>query len=111
MFPMPTAASRPSPGTRSQWGITVCSRARGVRAARIEGSAMRIVATGATGNLGSSVVERLARDPRVADVIGVARRTLSEVRPKTQYGTADVAYLRAVMCEFATARAPSPPIP
>jgi UDP-glucose 4-epimerase len=35
---------------------------------------MRIVVVGATGNIGTSLVEALAADPRVSEVVGVARR-------------------------------------
>lgn len=35
---------------------------------------MRVVIVGATGNIGISLVERLARDRRVGNVVGVARR-------------------------------------
>lgn len=35
---------------------------------------MRIVVTGATGNIGTSVVDALRADPAVHDVVGVARR-------------------------------------
>ena len=35
---------------------------------------MRIVVTGATGNVGTSVVEALAADPRVTEIVGLARR-------------------------------------
>ena len=38
---------------------------------------MRIVVTGATGNVGTSVLDALGRDPRVADIVGVARRAPS----------------------------------
>jgi nucleoside-diphosphate-sugar epimerase len=36
---------------------------------------MRVVVTGASGNLGTSVLAALGRDPRVAEVVAVARRT------------------------------------
>ena len=35
---------------------------------------MRIVVTGATGNVGTSVLEALGRDARVKQIVGVARR-------------------------------------
>lgn len=35
---------------------------------------MRVVVTGATGNVGSRLVERLARDPDIERVVGVSRR-------------------------------------
>ncbi|MGW0608186.1 NAD-dependent epimerase/dehydratase family protein [Streptomyces sp. NPDC002644] len=51
----------------------------------------RIVVTGATGNVGSSVVRVLGEDPAVSLVTGVARR-LPEWRPEgTEWRTADLA--------------------
>ena len=35
---------------------------------------MRIVVTGATGNVGTSVVQALAQDPDVTEIVGVARQ-------------------------------------
>src|SRR3954471_17381977 len=52
---------------------------------------MRIVITGATGNVGTSVVSALASDPRVTEIVGVARR-LPEWQPsRTRWVAADVA--------------------
>jgi nucleoside-diphosphate-sugar epimerase len=52
---------------------------------------MRIVVTGATGNVGTSVLEALGRDARVTDIVGVARRMPSWTPLRTQWVTADVA--------------------
>jgi nucleoside-diphosphate-sugar epimerase len=51
---------------------------------------MRIVVLGATGNHGSSLVRRLARDPEVDAVVGVARRRPSLDVPKVSWRTADI---------------------
>src|SRR3954452_14259472 len=52
---------------------------------------MRIVVTGATGNVGTSVVRALGRDERVEEIVGVARR-LPDWRPeRTHWVAADVA--------------------
>lgn len=52
---------------------------------------MRIVVTGATGNVGSAVVDALAADPSVSEVVGLARRLPEhDSRPKTSYAQADV---------------------
>src|SRR4051794_15589503 len=51
---------------------------------------MRIVVTGATGNVGTSVVESLARDPIVTEVVGLARRMPSGAPPKVRFVTADI---------------------
>ncbi len=52
---------------------------------------MRIVVTGATGNVGTSVVEALAADDRVEQIVGVERRLPDWEAPKTQWVSADVA--------------------
>ena len=52
---------------------------------------MRIVVTGASGNVGTSVVQALAGDPRVSEIVGVSRRTPSWENPKTRWVRADVA--------------------
>ena len=51
---------------------------------------MRVVITGATGNVGTSVVEALARDPMIDSIIGLARRTPWLNQPKTKWVSADV---------------------
>jgi len=51
---------------------------------------MRIVVTGATGNVGTSVLEVLARDPEVEEVLGLARRVPEISYPKTTFAAADV---------------------
>jgi nucleoside-diphosphate-sugar epimerase len=51
---------------------------------------MRIVVTGATGNVGTSVVEALAADPAVDEIVGVARRMPSWLPPRTRWVSADV---------------------
>jgi nucleoside-diphosphate-sugar epimerase len=50
---------------------------------------MRVVVTGATGNLGSALVPRLLREPRVTSVVGIARRV------PTAPATAGVEWVRA----------------
>jgi nucleoside-diphosphate-sugar epimerase len=51
---------------------------------------MRIVITGATGNVGTSLVEALGADPQVDSVLGLARRTPRLDVPKTEWVAADV---------------------
>ena len=51
---------------------------------------MRIVITGATGNVGSSTVEALAADPAVTSVLGLARRVPELEVPKAEWAEADV---------------------
>jgi nucleoside-diphosphate-sugar epimerase len=52
---------------------------------------MRIVVTGATGNVGTSVVDALARDERVEEIVGIARRLPGWRPPRTRWVAADVA--------------------
>ncbi len=52
---------------------------------------MRIVVTGATGNLGTSVLPALAADPAVDSVLGLARRLPDRSWPKTDFAAVDVA--------------------
>jgi UDP-glucose 4-epimerase len=51
---------------------------------------MRIVVTGATGNVGTSVVGALAGDPRVTEIVGIARRRPRLQSPRTTWVEADV---------------------
>lgn len=51
---------------------------------------IRVVVTGATGNVGTSVVEALAADPRVGEVIGLARREPAWSQPKTTFRAIDI---------------------
>jgi nucleoside-diphosphate-sugar epimerase len=52
---------------------------------------MRVVITGATGNVGTSVVERLAQDDAaVTEIVGVARRGTDWSPPKTRWVQADI---------------------
>ena len=52
---------------------------------------MRIVVVGATGNVGTSLVRALARDPRAEAVLGLARRVPDHGMPKTTWARADIA--------------------
>lgn len=52
---------------------------------------MRVVVLGATGNVGTSVVQSLAAEPEVTSVLGVARRLPDWPVPKTQWVAADMA--------------------
>ncbi|MEV4754756.1 NAD-dependent epimerase/dehydratase family protein [Micromonospora sp. NPDC049559] len=54
------------------------------------GPGARIVVTGATGNVGTSLVEALSRDPAVGSVVGVARRLPDWSPPRTRWVAADV---------------------
>jgi nucleoside-diphosphate-sugar epimerase len=51
---------------------------------------MRVVVFGATGNVGTSVLEALAGDERVREIVGVARRIPSLRSPRTEWVRADI---------------------
>ena len=51
---------------------------------------MRVVVTGATGNVGTSLLAALARDERIAEIVGLARRRPQWQNPKTRWVQADV---------------------
>lgn len=51
---------------------------------------MRVVVTGATGNVGTSVMESLAAEPRVDEIVAVARRAPDRELPRTRFESADV---------------------
>jgi UDP-glucose 4-epimerase len=51
---------------------------------------MRVVITGATGNVGTSLVAALSGDPRVDEIVGVARRRPRWHVGKTEWVAADV---------------------
>jgi UDP-glucose 4-epimerase len=52
---------------------------------------MRVVVTGASGNVGTSVLEALGREPKVEEIVGIARRQPEIEMPKVEWATADVA--------------------
>lgn len=51
---------------------------------------MRVVVTGATGNLGTSIVTALAADPAVDSIVGLARRRPDLTLPKVEWRSVDV---------------------
>jgi UDP-glucose 4-epimerase len=51
---------------------------------------IRVAVTGATGNVGSSLMAVLADDPRVGRIVGIARRTPDVSLPKVEWRAADV---------------------
>jgi UDP-glucose 4-epimerase len=51
---------------------------------------MRVVVVGASGNVGTSVLRALAREPAVDSVLGVARRSPDSPFPKTEWAAADI---------------------
>lgn len=52
-------------------------------------SKLRVVVIGATGNVGTSVVEALGEEPAIGEIVGTARRPTDLVRPKTRFVVAD----------------------
>lgn len=51
---------------------------------------MRVLVTGATGNIGTSVVAALSADPAVEHIVGLARRRPDWAPPKVEFVEADV---------------------
>ncbi|HEV3472414.1 MAG TPA: NAD-dependent epimerase, partial [Actinomycetota bacterium] len=51
---------------------------------------MRVAITGATGNVGTSLLAAMADDPQIESVVGIARRRPAISFPKTEWATADV---------------------
>lgn len=51
---------------------------------------LRVVVVGATGNVGTSVVQALGNDPAVGSVLGLARRTPDWSAPRTTWAAADI---------------------
>jgi nucleoside-diphosphate-sugar epimerase len=51
---------------------------------------MRVVVTGASGNVGTSVLQALGEDDRVDEIVGIARRLPSWEPPKVRWVQADV---------------------
>jgi UDP-glucose 4-epimerase len=57
---------------------------------------MRVAVTGATGNVGTALVDALTDDGRIEEVVGIARRTpspdVAAASPRVRYVAADVAH-------------------
>jgi nucleoside-diphosphate-sugar epimerase len=51
---------------------------------------MRVVVTGATGNVGTSVLDALAGESEVDEIVGIARRRPERTYPRTTFVTADI---------------------
>jgi nucleoside-diphosphate-sugar epimerase len=51
---------------------------------------MRVVVTGATGNVGTSLLHALVQEPAVDSIVGIARRVPEMSFPKTEWARADV---------------------
>ncbi|GAA4324848.1 SDR family oxidoreductase [Streptomyces venetus] len=69
------------------------------------GTGKRIVVTGATGNVGTSVVRLLAEDPEVTSVLGLARRIPDWSPPKTDWAAVDLASEQSDLVERFTGAA------
>jgi UDP-glucose 4-epimerase len=64
---------------------------------------MRVVVVGASGNVGTSVLQTLANEPRVESVLGLARRIPRMSFAKTEWGQVDVAASPELAGRFAGA--------
>ena len=53
---------------------------------------MRVVVTGASGNVGTSLLRALADEPAVDSILGLARRIPKAAFPKTEWRSADIAH-------------------
>jgi nucleoside-diphosphate-sugar epimerase len=51
---------------------------------------MRVIVTGASGNVGTSVLEALGAEPEVQEIVGIARRVPKAEFPKVEWRGADV---------------------
>ena len=51
---------------------------------------MRVVVTGASGNVGTSVLEALGEEPKVKEIVGIARRVPEVEMPKVEWVGADI---------------------
>lgn len=51
---------------------------------------MKVVVTGATGNVGTSTVEALSQSPEIEEIVGLARRAPTREVPKTRWVEANV---------------------
>src|SRR5437588_7432614 len=51
---------------------------------------MLVLLTGATGNVGTSVLEALADEPAVEEIVGLARRCPERSFPRTRFRSADI---------------------
>ncbi|HZA90425.1 MAG TPA: NAD-dependent epimerase/dehydratase family protein [Solirubrobacterales bacterium] len=51
---------------------------------------MKVVITGATGNVGTSVLAALGEEPAVTEILGLARRRPAAARPKTTWVERDI---------------------
>jgi len=61
---------------------------------------MHIVITGATGNVGTSVIESFATDAEVTSVLGLARRMPTWQAPRTTWAQADVAKDDQIIADY-----------
>lgn len=54
------------------------------------GPNVRVVITGATGNVGTTLIESLAEEPQVTSIVGLARRAPDWRPPKTDWAEVDI---------------------
>jgi UDP-glucose 4-epimerase len=54
------------------------------------GRQLRVVVTGASGNVGTSVLQALGAEPQVSEIVGIARRVPEARMPKVEWVGADI---------------------
>src|SRR4051794_13843469 len=95
-----SSARMPSEDERTGIGISLCRSgvcsvgtrsAVSVRGDGGQALRMKIVVTGATGNVGTALLRSLAADREVQEIVGIARRLPSWRPPRTRWVRADVA--------------------
>src|SRR5437764_3423316 len=87
----PTTSPRTGCRSSKRRTRTSCSSASKTAPSRCcSNPEMRVVVVGATGNVGTSLLQALANDDRVEAVLGVARRLPSISIPKVEWTRADI---------------------
>lgn len=74
----------------SRWRVRFL--VKGIRVSMSSSRGLKVVVIGATGNVGTSVIDALSREPAIAEIIGVARRPSRWNPSHTTFLTADAAH-------------------
>src|SRR3954462_3240237 len=96
-LPNPSMSMRPSvsmpavPRRRGVWPARRGEQGRATAGSLETRNTMRVVVTGATGNVGTALLTRLAEDDAVHEIVGISRRPTNWSVPKTTFVSVDVA--------------------